>query len=214
MTTNYVFLGSGTTDSNGVAKLDHDANGDPISHSYTGSGVGELDIVASLDDPDSISDSSLQSEPYEVIDAMYYDKALEGSGNHNDIYYMVGTSVTRGSDGSVVAKTTSDATRYLYAASSNSQSDILYFNENTCIEFDILEVTGTNQIELFCIGVGATVSILSQGHWKCVVTPNSEKIYKDDVEIVSRDYDFSSTFRATFLVVNTFKFKDLKIYPI
>ncbi|WP_407376640.1 hypothetical protein [Methanobrevibacter sp.] len=127
---------------------------------------------------------------------------------------MIGTSVTRGSDGSIVEKITSDATRYLYTARSNSQSDILYFNENTCIEFDILEVTGNNQIELFCNGVGATRSVLSQGHWKCVVTPNSEKIYKDDVEVVSNTYDFSSTFRATFLVVNTFKFKDLQIYPV
>ena len=78
MTTTYVYLGYGTTDSNGVAKLDHDANGDEISHSYTGTGAGELDIVSSLDGPSDIDESSVQSEPYTIEDAIVYDTGVTG----------------------------------------------------------------------------------------------------------------------------------------
>lgn len=80
---NYIYLGYGVTDSNGVAKLDHDANGDPISYSYTGTGAGEIDIVASLDNP--IGEGSIQSEIYEVIDALFYDSATSDRSNE---YYL------------------------------------------------------------------------------------------------------------------------------
>ena len=68
---NYRYLGYGITNEQGIATLDHDANGDPITHSYTGTGAGEIDIVASLDDTSKISDSSIQSETYGVLDYFY-----------------------------------------------------------------------------------------------------------------------------------------------
>ena len=71
----YRYLGYGITDENGIAKLDHDAQGNPITHSYTGTGAGEIDIVASLDDNTHISDSSIQSETYSLIDAKFKDTA-------------------------------------------------------------------------------------------------------------------------------------------
>lgn len=63
--TTYTYLGYGTTDSNGVAKLDHDANGDAISHSYTGTGAGKIDVVASLED---ISDLTINVNPSTIND--------------------------------------------------------------------------------------------------------------------------------------------------
>ena len=81
MTVNYVYLGYGTTDENGECKLDHDANGDSISHSYTGTGAGKIDVVASLDSPSSMSDSSLVSETYEVLDCYKYDSGMSDYSN-------------------------------------------------------------------------------------------------------------------------------------
>ena len=69
--TNYRYLGYGVTDSNGVAKLDHDANGDPLTHSYTGVGAGEVDVVASLDNP--VSSGSIVSEPYSILDTIVHN---------------------------------------------------------------------------------------------------------------------------------------------
>ena len=77
MTVTYNYLGYGVTDSNGVAKLDHDADGEEISHSYTGTGAGEIDVIASLDNASTISDSSIQSEPYTVLDGIFKDLGTE-----------------------------------------------------------------------------------------------------------------------------------------
>lgn len=75
---NYKYLGYGITNSEGVARLDHDQNGNPISHSYTGTGAGEINIVASLDNP--IVEGSLVSETYGLIDAKYYNDGSSVNG--------------------------------------------------------------------------------------------------------------------------------------
>lgn len=49
------FIGSGSTNSNGLAIMDKDANGNTIEHSYTGTGAGKLDLVASLMDLSNLS---------------------------------------------------------------------------------------------------------------------------------------------------------------
>ena len=69
--TSYRYLGYGVTNSNGVAHLDHDPQGNPIN-GYTGTGAGEVDVIASTDNP--ISSGSIVSETYEVLDCLYIDK--------------------------------------------------------------------------------------------------------------------------------------------
>ena len=68
----YKYLGWGITNENGVAKLDHDAQGQEISHSYTGSGAGEIDVVASLDNP--VVEGSIVSETFSVWDTLFHDE--------------------------------------------------------------------------------------------------------------------------------------------
>ena len=125
---NYIYLGYGTTNSNGVAKLDHDANGDALTDSYTGVGAGEVDIVASMDSPSDISVSSLQSDPYQVIDAKvicsntgYCASATESL---NDGIITVGPTVS---------------TYGLYYISSDATSNGRYSNPvGTVYEFDLI----------------------------------------------------------------------------
>lgn len=57
-------IGSGITDSNGVA-----------SCNYTGKAVGKMNVVAETKTDDRI----LQSEPYEVCDAIFYDTCTTGT---------------------------------------------------------------------------------------------------------------------------------------
>ena len=105
--TTYKYLGYGVTDENGVAHLDHDANGDPLTHSYTGVGAGEVDVLASLDKP--ITDGSIVSEIFVIKDCIYYDPTTsDTSANYfsnttnNDIAYSNGyiviTSKVTGTD--------------------------------------------------------------------------------------------------------------------
>ena len=134
MTVTYRYLGYGTTDSNGVALLDHDANGDTISHSYTGTGAGKIDVVASTDHP--ISSGSLQSERYDILDCLYYDKALDGTGNHNDLWYSSGVTLTRTSTGTtVVGNNTDNSMLLLYYGNANN---CIPSTSDFCIEFDLI----------------------------------------------------------------------------
>lgn len=68
--TSYRYLGYGVTDSNGVAHLDHDPSGNPIN-GYIGTGAGEIDVIASTDNP--ISSSSIVSGTLNVWDTLFYD---------------------------------------------------------------------------------------------------------------------------------------------
>lgn len=72
MTNNSRCLGYGFTNSKGVATLDYDAEGNQLDNSgYAGAGVGKLNVFASLDNP--LTNSSVQSEPYSILDALFYD---------------------------------------------------------------------------------------------------------------------------------------------
>jgi len=85
----YIYLGYGVTDANGVATLDHSPSGSSLSHSYTGVGAGETGVVASLANP--INSSSSQSVPYTVWDTIYHNEeisstiSLDVSTNSNSI---------------------------------------------------------------------------------------------------------------------------------
>ena len=96
--TNYRYLGYGVTNENGVAKLDHDAQGQEISHSYTGVGAGEIDVLASLDNP--IDEGSIVSETYEVGDYLVYDKATTGEKSSD--WNAHGMSESVGDDGTTL----------------------------------------------------------------------------------------------------------------
>ena len=78
---NYIYLGYGVTDNNGKAKLEYDAQGNSLTHSYTGTGAGEVDIVASLDN--TITNTSPISEAYSIIDGTFKDIAITGEKNTN-----------------------------------------------------------------------------------------------------------------------------------
>ena len=76
MTTVYRLVGKGTT-SNGVAtmtqKTDNEGETWSSCDGYVGTGKGNLNFIASTDS--TITSTSLISNEYEVLDAIYYDSA-------------------------------------------------------------------------------------------------------------------------------------------
>lgn len=66
----YKLIGIGETDEHGVARMTKNAQGEPIS-GYVGVGSGEVDVVASLDNP--INDSSIVSKISRIFDCPVYD---------------------------------------------------------------------------------------------------------------------------------------------
>ena len=108
----YRYLGYGVTDEKGIAKLDHDPQGRAIEHSYTGSGAGLVDIVASLDS--EIGDGSLVSETFSIIDALLFDHCTsEISGRWYNYQSILSISYTE--NGMTITKDeTNNTQRYLY----------------------------------------------------------------------------------------------------
>ena len=100
---NYIYKGYGVTDSNGIAKLDHDASGNAITHSYTGVGAGEVDFIGSTDGPSDIGDGSFQSEPCEVMDYIAYDNGLDT--DYSNIWTGDTSDLSRTSEGSLFSST-------------------------------------------------------------------------------------------------------------
>ena len=100
----YKYLGYGVTDTNGVAKLDHDAEGQELQHSYTGVGAGEVDVVASLDNP--VSSGSIVSETLPVLDCIFMD--YKSDGTHNTDYYKSNNATVTSSDGEITVYATAN----------------------------------------------------------------------------------------------------------
>ena len=125
----YRYLGSATTDANGIAK-----------YNFTGSGAGEIDYIASLDNP--IVDGSIVSGTLPVFDCYKYDEGLSATGHHNDIWLIDATRerVTRYEEYTLLEE----------VGSSNAQ---VYFSNipqgDYKIEFDIYQLDGYNYNTIF-----------------------------------------------------------------
>ena len=137
MTTTYTPIGYGITDENGKAKLEYDAQGNQLSHSYTGTGAGEVDIVASLDS--SITDSSLVSETYSIDDCYWIETGSTISG----MYSSSGGTLTL-NDG-VFSLTKGSGTSYFYLNVPKTNLPITDFvNKELTVKTDVIEFGGTN----------------------------------------------------------------------
>ena len=205
--TNYRYLGYGVTNENGVAKLDHDAQGQEISHSYTGVGAGEIDVLASLDNP--IAEGSIVSQPYEVHDCIFYDGAV--NGNKND-------------DWTTISKLHRYDTYTSYEGSAFNNTRIkVNSSENLpmgeyCVEFTVLENTNGR----LYYNDGNVISIdLSVGHWRVLNTSDGKITPYLDGQIQTsliNTYNYSAqTMTIGFSNGNNtalLKFKDFEVYPI
>ena len=212
MVERYKFVGSGVTNSQGVAQLTHDANGNALATpGYVGSGKGLTQMCASLDSPTAISSGSDLSETYSIYDTLFYDKALSGTGNHNDNW-------------TTLSNMTREETYTLFKGANafynsrviiNNSSDIPM--GNYCVEFDVFDV---NNAKFFVSdGTGKSVS-LSDGHYR--ITFGSDGVirpYRDGTAETTASFD--STVQTIMVGFNnsnnasySLKFKNFILYPI
>ena len=124
----YRYLGSATTNANGVAELN-----------FTGTGRGELDIVASTSNPPS--GSSLVSEVYELWDTFTYDTGVNGTAN--DIWDISKCTLTRGTEYSEITETEE------YGFIRTKQANAI--PKNCIMEFDYMNIDGQIGNNMFAI---------------------------------------------------------------
>lgn len=175
----YRCVGYGTTNSSGVATLDHNLDGTSISggHSYTGSGVGELDFVASVDSPTQINNGSDVSETFVLMDCRLYDEGT--SARYNDTMWgnwNNSATIERKAEYTSIKK-----------ASDNTQAswqipNTPFSNDELTIEFDVyVDVTGDlgsdvgtfiqvrNQAYNVLGNIGLTNMQLSPNQWHHII---------------------------------------------
>lgn len=200
--TSYIYKGYGVTDSNGVAHLDHDPQGNPIN-GYTGTGAGEVDIIASTDNP--ITSSSIVSETYEVLDTIFYDKGLEGTGNHNDNWYgLSGVTCVRDGEGTTISKT---ASGNAYITSKNQT----YYDVPLAVEFEVISVSNVRLLMEDTTIVGLSDNDVV----KVTVKDGYVTIYKNGTPQTPVAKSFSQTLISWQMVgASSLKYKNFRVYPI
>ena len=209
------YLGYGYTNAQGVAKLEYDPSGNALSHSYTGVGAGKVDIVA--------ESGTLQSEPYTVIDGVFYNSGVGATGDAS-FYNPANIDVQVESDGTLLTQSASSTA--LYYANIGTTGDLYDFTSSFCIEFDIIsssrssssssglgisltEKNGTAKVKQF-----SALNITSNNHVKITVD-GTNVIYKvDNNTPVSEAYTTTQVRVAFLLNSASMKFKNFVIYPI
>ena len=205
------YIGSATTNSNGVATL---------SGGYTGTGAGEVDIVAKVE----VDGSSIVSNSYEVWDTYQYDNGNDSTHNIWDTPYQC--TLTYGSEYAEI----SESTEYGFIKSATA------FPKNCAIELDYYNVDGVNASNIFQLQTSANAYItvismqylgLSNSTWyhlKLTVEDGVLKVYKDNASTPVYTYPSSgsmsiATDNLKFLLMTTgattkVRFKNFKVYSI
>ena len=207
------YIGKGTTGDDGKAHLTEDASGGSISPAgYSGSGVGLVDFVASLDKP--VSAGSIVSTPYEVWDTVFYDSGILNDPLVNN-NWDTPDDFTRESDGTTYVAT-SWTTRFILV---NNSQDITV-NGGFIVEFDIVSQSAPNDAVMFTIRDSTNyrnMGIRGAGHYKMVAS-DKLRMYKgtDTNPLHELEYNTSDvTVKMGFVGSSgspSMKFKNFKVY--
>ena len=214
----YNYLGYGVTNSEGIAKLDHDATGEPIEHSYTGVGAGEIDVLASLDNP--IIDGSIVSEIYEVLDALFYEDGTTGTPNPNWVKNGGNFDVTPSSDGILISNSFTWAV--YYRANIGDTSTTQDYTIPVCVEFDYIEASDNSKWYLqFDDGSdrsirGDVIQVTNDCHVTIRATSTDTYVKVDNGTERALGYVVASPTGVGLRLQGgaSLKFKDFKVYPI
>lgn len=223
----YRYLGWGETNENGIARLSKNANNQDID-GYTGQGIGKVDIVVSLDNP-IVEGMSLQ-ETYEVCDSLMFDSGIlnDPQRNTNDwLNWNNYLTVTADANGTLLTNTSANSGYIYLFKHGHTSSDFYVWDYGSCIEFDLVDCSDLTKCYLQIVASGSgeiifgnenlsTMGITVGSHIKVDVTSSRATVYVDGVEKYHKDHSYSNLFRIDVAIVSgyTFKFRNLRVYPI
>ena len=220
----YKYLGYGTTNSDGVAHLDHDADGKRIDNSYTGVGAGEIDVVASLDNP--VSSGSIVSVPCSVLDTLFYDDGVTGN---------VPSAWNPNSSCTMTRHSSDGYTSVTSPSGSGGRTTLnIIIPVNNTIFVDVYQVDGGTQNFIgyayssnsdYLNGFGLGHIVGSVGTWYSLkiefTTTNLKVTNLTNDRTVTRDFNssYSPTDSILFALgsvgdTTELRYKNLKVYPI
>ena len=204
-------IGTATTNSSGIATI-----------SYTGAGAGKLQLVA--------ESGNLESEIYELIDAIWFDEATTGHENSN-LWINSNLTKTASSTGTLIENTSSS--NYFFGlnkpgATPSGEYDLYDWTEESfAVEMDVVNFDGNvifqiidqSNTHLFqrpfegMLGASAT-----NKHLKIVANGTDVRCYVDGVENTSMKVitNFTTNYRIVVKMdgEGSIKFKNLVYYPV
>lgn len=200
-------IGTGVTNSNGVATLNKDPNNQTIS-GYTGTGAGLVDIVAEC----TVDGSTVVSNSYEVLDAIFYDAGDNTNWYNNGDRFEV-TAVT---DGKKLKQNSSS--NYGNYIANQQDTTSTPFATDTCFEF---ETSTTGAFRLYIRnGTSKYISIpTGDKAIKVLVSDSKIRWWVDGVEQnPNTPMDFNTDNFRVYFFCSTYEdeltFTNFRAYPI
>ena len=215
----YRLIGKGTTDSNGVAHMDYstsdggstwtDISSNP---GYTGVGAGEIDLLASTDNP--IGSSSCQSEPYTVWDTLAYFDGIVNNHFNNGTETIV-------DEGVQLVNTVNDT-----FFQKNGTQLFIPTNTDFCVEFDLKFNSGTGGCYVGFNKTNSTrwtnlqiAQVTTNNHYKLTVIDGVFTLYKDGTEVNHTTIDFTGVTYCGFCFTDwqnnlDVTLKDFRVYQV
>ena len=198
-------IGTGTTNSNGIATC---------NTTYTGVGAGKLQIIAVSGD--------LESETYELIDAILRDGGITGDKNDNAFgYNTTYITLTTNTTGTTVENIDTAAEGFRAFTSKNPTDNTYAWDGALCIECDIISTGNNNRIQLYVDNnnlitrTTEELELTQGGHLKLEYDGNTAVYYVDGVEKFRRTFELSNYNIRFFLPSqSTFAYKNFIVYPI
>ena len=203
-------IGYGTTNSQGIATLDHNTSDESIN-GYTGTGAGELNITASA--------GVLESSTLTVWDYIRCDMGT--TAEHNDIWNDM-TCFTRGDESS----------RFYYDNTNGTSNKQVTFGSqitltgNHCIEIETTSLTtSTARLQLTRYETGKTTTynnavLQNIGKYRIEVRDGVTYWYLNDnpnpfkTDSTQPSGSYLVTIITNRQTVSDFNFKNFKVYPI
>ena len=189
--------GSVTTDSNGEASI-----------SYTGTGVGDVDVIVSY--------GTLLQETYEIIDATFYDKGTLSENQNWSSVSSTATLTRLAEYSSLVRK--SDSSSFGYMLLNYNLSDYVVELDAKFISTNQLVMTFRNA-DSTCYPINLNTLKISDTNWHTIrfeVKGLNVDVYIDHIK--KNSFSLSNTasrFQLEVRDVNyELDFKNFKIYPI
>ena len=208
----YKYLGWGITNENGVAQLKYDENGDELDHSYTGVGAGEVDVLASLDNP--VSEGSIVSVPYSVLDGLYFE---DGTSDKSSNWNL--SNVTYSSDGEAVTLNNQSGGNRWCTLKIGSSTSYLDSSLDYCMEIDVKKDTATD-IRLILdntnVYVQSYISASDFTHIKIYTSRSQSKVFYVIGGVTREVAMVTANGNIQFRVANgeSYSFKNFVVYPI
>ena len=209
-----ILLGTGVTNKQGITQLNTDTSGNALTHSYTGTGAGELKLTA------------------RVYGVGFKDNGV--TGDNNTDWYNSSDRLTVTTDTTGTLLTATDNNGYyicnLPDTSTNSIADTQEFTVPLVIEGDCVSIsktgTGTDAVTGLWLndGVGETLykmvtfdgAVTNGDHFKIVLDGSTGKLYVNGNTPTTTSLSLSGLMNLGLSVKagSTLKYKNFKVYDM